>query len=61
MHLPFDAIYRLPEHDQSRSNNAIEVRKPLDQAYELARDHLQLAHKRQKDYYDRRYRCKRFK
>ena len=35
--------------------------KKLDQAYEVARDHLQLAHKRQKDYYDRRTRGKRFK
>ena len=47
--------------DQSRTEYAINVRKKLDQAYDVARDHLQLAHKRQKNYYDRRTRGKRFK
>ena len=37
------------------------MRKTLDQAYDVARDHLQLAHKRQKDYYNRRTRGTRFK
>ena len=59
--LLLDVINSLPERDQSRTDYAIEVRKTLDQAYEVARDHLQLAHKRQKDYYDRRTRGKRFK
>ena len=61
MRLPLDVIYRPPERDQSRTDYAIEVCKTLDQAYEVARDHLQLVHKRQKDYYDRRTRGKRFK
>ena len=61
MRLPLDVIYRPPERDQSRTEYAIEVRKTFDQAYDVARDHLQLAHKRQKDYYDRRTSGKRFK
>ena len=61
MRLPLDVIYRPPESDQSRTEHAIEVRKMLYQAYDVARDHLQLAHKRQNDYYDRRTRGKRFK
>ena len=61
MRLTLDVIYRPPERDQSRTEYAIEVRKTLDQAYDVARDHLLLAHKSQKDYYDRRTRGKRFK
>ena len=61
MRLPLDVIYRPPERDQPRTDYAIEVRKTLDQAYKVARDHPQLAHKRQKDYYNRRTRGKRFK
>ena len=61
MRLPLDVIYRPPERDQSRTEYAIEVRKTLDQAYNVARDKLQLAPKRQKDYYDRRTRGKRLK
>ena len=49
MRLPLDVIYRLPERDQSQTEYAIEVRTTLDQAYDVARDYLQLAHKRQKD------------
>ena len=49
MRLPLDVKYRPPKRDQSRTDYAIEVRKTLDQAYEVARDHLQLAYKRQKD------------
>ena len=61
MRLPLDVMYRPPERDQSRTEYAIEVRKTLDQAYEVTREHLKLAHKRQKDYYDRRTRGQRFK
>ena len=61
MRLPIDVIYRPPKRDQSRTDYAIEMRKTLDQVYEVARDHLQLAHKRQQDYYDRSTRGKRFK
>ena len=46
MRLPIDVIYRRFERDQFRTDYAIEVRKTLDKAYEVARDHLQLAHKR---------------
>ena len=52
MRLPLDVLYRLPERDQSRNEYAIIVRKMLDQAYDVARNHLKLAHKRQKDYND---------
>ena len=61
MRLPIDVIYRPPERDQSRTNYAIEVRKTLDHAYEVACEHQQFALKRQKDYYGRRTRGKRFK
>ena len=60
MRLALNVIYRLPERDQSRTEYAIEVCKTFDQAYDVARDYLQLAHKRQKDYYDCRTRGKRF-
>ena len=60
MRLPLDVIYRPSERDQSPTDYAIEVCKTLDQAYEVARDHLQLTHKRQKNYFDRRTRGKRF-
>ena len=43
MRLPLDKIYRPPERDQSRTENAIEVRTTLDQTYDEARDQLQLA------------------
>ena len=49
MRLPLEVIYRPPERDQYRPDYAIEVRKTLDQAYEVTRDHLQLAYKRKKD------------
>ena len=61
MRLPLDVIYRPAERYQSRTEYAIEVRKTLDQAYDVPRDHLQLAHKRQKDNFDYRTRGKRFK
>ena len=61
MRLTLDVIYRPPERDQWRTEYAIEVRKTLAQAYDVARDYLQLAHKRQTDYYDRCTRGKRFK
>ena len=47
MRLLIDLIYRFPGHAQSRTDFANEVRNTLEQAYEVARDHLQLAHKRQ--------------
>ena len=61
MRQPLDVIYRPLERDQLRTEYGIEVTKTLDQAYDVARDHLQLAHKRLKDYYDRRTRGKSFK
>ena len=61
MRLLLDVEYRRLERDQSRTEYAIEVCITFDQASDIARDHLQLAHRRQKDYYDRRTRGKRFK
>ena len=61
MRRSLDVIYRSPERDQSQTENAIEVCNTLDQAYDVARDHLQLAHKRQKEYYDRRTCGKQYK
>ena len=54
MRLPLDIMYRLPEASHSRFDYPYEVRKTLADAYERAREHLHLAHSRQKDYYDRR-------
>ena len=48
MRLSLDVIYLSFERYQSRTENAIKVRKTLDQAYDVARDHLQLEHKRPK-------------
>ena len=61
MRLLLDVILRPPERDESLTDNEIEVRKTLEQADEVARDTLQLAHKRQKDYYNRRTCGKRLK
>ena len=61
MRLPLDVIYRSFKRDQSRTDYAIDVCKTLDQTYKGARDHLQLAHKRQKYYDDCRTRGKRLK
>ena len=54
MRLPLDVMYRPPEAMYNRYEYPSEVRKTLTDAYERARERLQLAHKRQKDYYDRR-------
>ena len=56
-----DVIYRPPERDQSRIEYAIKVRTILDQAYDVSRDHLQLAYKRQNNYYDRHTHVKHLK
>ena len=53
MRLHLDVIYRPPERDHSHTEYAIEVGKTLDILYDVAGDHLQFAHKRQKYYYDR--------
>ena len=54
MRLPLDIMYRPPEASHSRFDYPNEVRKTLNDAYERARERLHLAHKRKKDYYDRR-------
>ena len=54
MRLPLDVMYRPPEATYTRYDYPSEVRKTLTDAYERARERLHLAHKRQKDYYDRR-------
>ena len=57
----FDVTHRPPERDQSRKEYDSEVCNLLNQAYNVARDYLQLAHERRKDYYDSRTLGKRFK
>ena len=47
-------MYLPPEASLTRFDYPNEVRKTLVDAYERARERLHLAHKRQKDYYDRR-------
>ena len=60
MRLPLDVMYRPPEREFTRGEYATTVCKTLEQTYETARNQLQLAHKRQKDYYDRRTKGARF-
>ena len=60
MRLSLDIMYRPPEASHSRFDYPNEVRKTLADAYERARKRLHFAHKRQKDYYDRRMSCLRF-
>ena len=54
MRLPLDVVYRPPEASLTRFDYPNEVRKTLVDAFERARERLHLAHKRQKDYYNRR-------
>ena len=54
MRLPIDIVYRSPNQNVSRSQYAQEVRNTLQTAYSAAHVKLLVAHKRQKDYYDRR-------
>ena len=54
MRLPIDIMYRSPNQEVTRSQYAQEVRDTLQNAYSAAREKLLIAHKRQKDYYDRR-------
>ena len=61
MRLPLDIIYRPPSQDVSRTQYAQEIRRVLERFYKTARSKLQLSHKRQKHYYDRRTRGECFK
>ena len=61
MRLPLDIMYRPPGTEQSRTECVRELRTSLQDAYVTVRDKLQLAHQRQKDYYDRRTHGERFK
>ena len=61
MRLPLDIIFRPPDKEQSHQAFVGEVREHLHRAYDTARDRLQLAHHRQKDYYDRRTHGDRYK
>ena len=54
MQLPIDIMYRSPNQEVSRSQYAHEVRDTLQNAYSATSEKLLVAHKRQKDYYDRR-------
>ena len=60
MRLPLDVMYRPPEASLTRFDYPNEVRKTLADAYERAKERLHLAHKRQKDYNDRRMSGLRF-
>ena len=61
MRLFLDKINCLFKRNQLRTDYDIKVRKTLGQAYKAACNYLQLAHKRQNNYYDRHPRGKRFK
>lgn len=61
MRLPLDIIYGPAERSTNRFDYAAEVRNTLENAYERARNRLNLAHKRQNNYYDRRTQGTRFK
>ena len=61
MRLPLDIIYRPPEKEQSHQAFVVEIREQLHRAYDTTRDRLNLAHQRQKDYYDRRTHGERFR
>ena len=54
MRLPNDIMYRSSNQEVTRLQYAQEVRDTLQNAYIAAREKLLMAHKRQKDYYDRR-------
>ena len=54
MRLLLDTMYRPPEASKTKFDYPNKVRKTLADAYERAREKLHVAHKRQKDYYDRR-------
>ena len=60
MRLPLDIMYNPPQASHSRLDFPNEICKTLPDAYELARESLHLAYKRQKDYYDRRMSGHRF-
>ena len=61
MRLPLDIIHRPLSQDLSKTQYAQEIRHVLERAYDTTRSKLQIVHERQKDYYDRRTRGKRFK
>ena len=61
MRLPLDIIYRPPNQDKCHSEYVQSVRSTLETSYETARERLNLAHNRQKDYYDRKTHGLRFK
>ena len=54
MRLPLDIMYRPPEAFLTRFDYPNEVCMTLADAYERSRERLHFAHKRQRDYYDRR-------
>ena len=53
MRLPLDIMYRFPGTEQTRTEYVRELQTSLQDAYVTVREKLQLAHQRQKDYYDR--------
>ena len=60
MRFPLDIMYRPPEASLTRFDYPNEVRTTLVDSYKRARKRLHLAHKRQKNYYDRRMSGLRF-
>ena len=61
MRIPLDIMYRPPGTEQTRTEYVRKLRTSLQDAYVTVREKLQLAHQRQKDYYDRRTHGERFK
>ena len=60
MRLPLDIMNCPPEASQARFDYSNEVCKTLADAYKRELKRLHLAHKRQKDFYDRRMSGLRF-
>ena len=52
--VPIDKMYRSLNQEVSRLQYAQTVRDSLQNSYSVAREKLLIAHKRQKDFYDRR-------
>ena len=61
MLIPLNLMYRPRSLDVLRAQYAHDIRKTLINAYKIAREKLNFAHERQKNYYDRRTRGTRFK
>ena len=61
MRLQLDIMYRPPETEQTLTEDVRQLRTSLKDAYVTLLEKLQLAHRRQNNYYDRRIHGKHFK